>query len=346
MSPGSASSAAPSPAPASQKWPEPQGGPPCPPIAAARPGVRLPLGVASSDAAAGCSIRGFELLAWRRELLRASGGERSALDWLLDVGGGVSWPRLQELHLFPERRVRLRLGLEALAELWWRHRREATPLQYLIGLCPWRDLELRVGPGVLIPRQETELLVDLAVDLAASLASPIWADLGTGSGCLAVALAQSLGGTGFAVDASTDALQQAEDNLRERGLEDRVSLIRGDWWEGLRPWWGSLDLVVSNPPYIPTACIETLDPVVRQHEPRLALDGGADGLGPIRAIVADAARALAPGGRLLLEHHHDQSQAVGSLLAAAGLEAVQAHRDLEGVLRFASARRQARSIQP
>jgi release factor glutamine methyltransferase len=99
-----------------------------------------------------------------------------------------------------------------------------------------------------------------------------------------------------------------------------------------------LELVVSNPPYIPTAVWAGLDPVVRDHEPALALDGGADGLDALRAIAKGAADALAPGGLLLLEHHHDQSEAVMALLAAAGLNQVQAHADLEGQRRFASAR--------
>jgi release factor glutamine methyltransferase len=102
--------------------------------------------------------------------------------------------------------------------------------------------------------------------------------------------------------------------------------------------WGQLELVVSNPPYIPTAVIPTLAPVVRDHEPTLALDGGSDGLTAIRAIVAEAAEALAPGGLLVLEHHHDQSAAVMALLVGAGLAAPRAHRDLQGQWRFASAR--------
>lgn len=115
-------------------------------------------------------------------------------------------------------------------------------------------------------------------------------------------------------------------------------MLQGSWWEPLRPHWGALQLVVANPPYIPERVWATLDPVVRMHEPKLALSGGEDGLRDIRAIGADAAAALAPGGLLLLEHHHDQSAAVLSLLAGAGLNTIRAHRDLEGKQRFVSAR--------
>ena len=118
----------------------------------------------------------------------------------------------------------------------------------------------------------------------------------------------------------------------------QLQLLAGSWWQPLEPWWGQLALVVSNPPYIPTAVWVALEPGVREHEPALALDGGGDGLAAIRAIAADAAAALAPGGLLLLEHHHDQSESVRALLEQAGLEQVARHQDLEGVWRFASAR--------
>jgi release factor glutamine methyltransferase len=283
------------------------------------------------------------LLAWRRALLASTGGASADLDWLLDLGGGVRWPELQALHLHPERMVRLAQPLARLEELWRRHRRTAEPLQYLVGRCPWRDLELQVGPGVLIPRQETELLVDLALALAPPTprgAGLRWADLGTGSGALAVALARALpAGRGLAVDASDEALTFAALNRAAAGVEERFTLMRSDWWEALKPWWGELDLVVANPPYIPSITVEGLEPVVRDHEPRSALDGGSDGLAALRTISAGASQALAPGGVLLLEHHHDQSQSVGLLLESAGLEEVRAHRDLEGVRRFASGRR-------
>jgi release factor glutamine methyltransferase len=288
-------------------------------------------------------LTGEELLRWRRQQL-ALGGSAADFDWLLDLGGGIPWPRLQACWLHPESSLSLARGREALASLWRRHLEGDVPLQYLIGHCPWRDLDLLVAPGVLIPRQETELLVDLALaglPPAARRSAPLlWADLGTGSGCLAVALARALpAGRGFAVEISPEALRLADLNLRRADVSGRVTLLRGSWWEPLRPWWGRLDLVVANPPYIPAPLLRQLEPVVRDHEPQRALDGGIDGLDSIRAVVAGASRGLAPGGRLLLEHHHDQSEAVLGLLRAAGLIEVHHHPDIEGVRRFASARR-------
>jgi NAD(P)-dependent dehydrogenase (short-subunit alcohol dehydrogenase family) len=198
----------------------------------------------------GSALLASQFLAWRRGLLASTGGASHDLDWLLDLGGGLRWPELQALHLHPARMVRLSQPLAQLEELWRRHRRTSEPLQYLVGLCPWRDLELRVGPGVLIPRQETELLVDLALALAPSTpgaAGLRWADLGTGCGALAVALARALpAGQGLAADISEAALAFAALNRAAAGVEERFILMRSDWWEGLRPWWGGLELVVAN----------------------------------------------------------------------------------------------------
>jgi release factor glutamine methyltransferase len=286
----------------------------------------------------GALISGHDLLAWRRELLLL-GGRTANLDWLLDLAGGLGWGELQKLILSPERQVSLPGGRARVEALWQRHLRHGEPLQYLVGVCPWRDLELAVAPGVLIPRQETELLVDLALGAWEGDRPPAyWADLGTGSGCLAIALARALPASlGLAADLSEEALRQASTNLASHGLAGRVQLLAGDWWQALEPWWGRLELVVANPPYIPTGQLAELDPVVRDHEPRLALDGGADGLVAIRRLIAEAPAALAPGGLLLIEHHHDQSHAVLALLRQAGLERALAQRDLEGVERFALA---------
>jgi len=287
------------------------------------------------------TLTGAGLLAWRQSLL-AHGGQSADLDWLLDLAGGLDWSARQRLWLDPQRPAPLHFARLELEQIWLRHRRDHTPLQYLVGCCPWRDFDVRVGPGVLIPRQETELLVDLAVEAMAPspLEAPLrWADLGTGSGCLALALATAFpASTGVAVDCSGEALLQAEDNLQLAGLLHRVDLRKGSWWSSLEPLLGTLDLVVSNPPYIPSRLLNGLDPVVRLHEPWLALDGGEDGLAALRSIIASAGQALAPGGWLLLEHHHDQGEPVRGLLAAAGLERVNSFQDLEGHCRFSGAR--------
>jgi len=283
-------------------------------------------------------VSGATLLAWRRICLGEDPARRASFDWLLDAAGGLPWRDLQGLVLHPERSVPLAQPLEALEALWHRHCLTGVPLQHLVGRVPWRDLWLDVGPAALIPRQETELLVDLA--LALGPAPRRWADLGTGSGCLAVALAQAWPGSeGWAVDRSIEALELARRNLDRLAPSVAVGVLAGDWWHPLSPWRGRLDLVVANPPYIPSDVVEELDALVRDHEPRLALDGGGDGLEALRQVIAAAPEMLAPGGWLLLEHHHDQAGPVRQLLAGAGLQDCRSAPDLEGHSRFALARR-------
>jgi len=284
-------------------------------------------------------LNGSELLLWRREQLK-QGGRAVDFDWLLDLAGGLSWSALQRLIVDPQRPVRLQRSLAELEATWRRHLDHAIPLQHLVGRCPWRDLELEVSSAALIPRQETELLVDLAQQAVGRSPVTRWADLGTGSGALAVALARLWPASpGHAVDLSVEALGLAARNLNALAPDADWTVHQGSWWEPLEPWWGGFDLVLCNPPYIPNRLIAGLDPVVRDHEPELALAGGEDGLLAIREVVDGAFRALAPGGWIVLEHHHDQSGAVQQLLRQSGLRRVGSASDLQGVERFALAQR-------
>ena len=288
-------------------------------------------------------LSGSELQLWRREQLLGQQDQAAALDWLLELEAGLRWRELQASYLHPEAPVQLDCSLQRLEQIWQQHCQQQVPLQHLVGRCPWRDFELEVSPAVLIPRQETELLVELAMGcFEASDAPQRWADLGTGSGCLAVALARHWPSScGWAVDCSREALAVARRNAAALGLlqSAAVQWCEGLWWQPLQPLAGQLDLVVSNPPYIPSAVVDGLEPVVRDHEPRLALDGGSDGLDALRLIIEAAPQMLAPGGWLVLEHHHDQAAAVAERLGAAGLQERRQERDLEGQMRFAVARR-------
>ena len=290
---------------------------------------------------------GTDLLVWRRELIR-QGGRAVDLDWLLSMAADCSWGDLQKLRICPDVEIELSSSLQQLTDLWTQHRDQHIPLQHLVGICPWRDFLLEVSSDALIPRQETELLIDFALQCLPDDAwngQGAWADLGTGSGALAVALARALPHwQGHAVDSSAKALALAERNLIALASASRWQLHLGSWWEPLKPWWGQLGLVLSNPPYIPKAVIKELAPVVQDHEPHLALCGGDDGLDPCRQIIRDACKALAPGGWLLLEHHHDQSERVLELLSDAAFERTEARDDLQGVPRFALAQRSCQSI--
>eukprot|EP00899_Mesostigma_viride_P002934 jgi/Mesvir1/12641/Mv02196-RA.1 len=247
-------------------------------------------------------------------------------------------PPPAHLHL-----LRLRTSLASLDALWCARLERRVPFQYLVGAAHWRDLVLAVRPGVLIPRPETEMLVDLVerqLERDPPLASGAWADVGTGSGALAIALAKLLvskrpqGGSDapfsvqgpspvvWAVDISPEAAVVACTNVRRCGVEGMVRVCQGSWLEPLIVELGpaSLSGIMSNPPYIPSPDMPHLQQEVRCHEPALALDGGGeDGLASIRELLSSAAQALRPGGFLALETNGDaQCQALKTLLLAKG----------------------------
>lgn len=214
-----------------------------------------------------------------------------------------------------------------------RRRGEGEPVAHLTGRREFWSRTFAVTPAVLVPRPETELVVERALALAGARARPLRIlDLGTGSGALAVALAIELPAAQVtAVDVSPAAVQVAERNAIAAGVSTRVRVLVSDWTAALDRD-ARFDLVVSNPPYIPTAEIGGLAPEV-QHEPRLALDGGVDGLEAYRRLVPEALRFVVPGGAMVFEIGVGQAPAVAALFASAGLTAVGRHADLAGIER-------------
>ena len=213
-----------------------------------------------------------------------------------------------------------------------RERAAGVPLAYLAGVQAFCGLELAVGPGVLVPRPETEGLVEWARECLAGRRAPRAVDLGTGSGAIALALKSSCPDAAVtAVERSAAALAIARANGRRLGLT--VDWRAGDWWSPLGAQ--RFDLVVSNPPYVAAG-----DPhlAALRHEPAQALVAGPDGLDDLRRIVAGVPGHLRPGGWLLLEHGHDQGPAVRALLAAAGFGDVATRRDLAGMDRCSGGR--------
>ena len=190
------------------------------------------------------------------------------------------------------------------------------PVQYILGWEEFRGLRLTVTPDVLIPRPETEGLVERALELLAGLDHAAVADVGTGSGAIACALAAARPDLELlAVEQSLGALAVASDNVRSLGLASRVRLLAGDLFGPLVSLRGSLDMVVANPPYLPAMTLSSLPAEVARFEPRLALDGGPDGLAFIARLIARLADALAPAGIALLEIGADQGDAVCELAA-------------------------------
>ncbi len=281
---------------------------------------------------------------------------KAELDWLLQAVAGVDHLALRTESFKEKAQIELSLGLSELAQLWHRRVYERVPVQYLIGVVPWRHFSLTVSPAVLIPRPETEYLIDLAVaavqrhpDQQLSLEQGNWADLGTGSGAIALGLATVFPAAFIhAVDCSSAALTVAQSNAETAGLvhapaeplHERIQFYLGSWLEPLDLLKGNLSGLVANPPYIPTQIVSELQPEVAWHEPHLALDGGADGLDCIRQIISAAPDYLQTGGILLLEMMAGQASTVMELLRLQGSYCqIEIHPDLAGIARFALAYR-------
>jgi release factor glutamine methyltransferase len=245
-------------------------------------------------------------------------------------------------------------GFAGVFDTLVRRRERREPTGYIIGHREFWNLDIEVGPGVLVPRPETELLVEEtlarlsaggpetdprpALAPRARAARLRIADVGTGSGCIAVALARWLPSAKvIAIDASDGALAVARRNAVRHDVSDRVRCVRGDLLAGVA---GPFDAVVSNPPYVPAPDIAGLQPEVRDYEPAQALSGGLDGLEVIRRLVPEGAAVLGPGGWLLFEFGFGQADGVRAIIAAEPrLELVETRLDFAGIPRVAVARR-------
>ena len=210
------------------------------------------------------------------------------------------------------------------------------PVQYILGETEFFGLNFAVSPAVLIPRPETELLVEQVLAVARTLASPRILDIGTGSGAIAIALAAALPQAHLvAVDLSPAALDLAHQNAQRHGLADRIHFLESDLFSTLSGQ--RFDVVVSNPPYVPLQDASTLAVEVRDHEPALALFAGDDGLAVYRRLIPAARRHLAPGGLLALEFGFGQQQPIAELLAGSGFHGIETLPDYQQIPRIALA---------
>lgn len=255
------------------------------------------------------------------------GADRSEVERRLILGGDLDEAAAERLHRLLEERA------------------DRVPLQHLTGTAPFRRLELQVGPGVFVPRPETEGVVDLVLAALAGQERPVVVDLCTGSGALALAVAdEAPGAEVIAVEVSDFAVAWAARNIETTGLP--VRLVAADATADpaaipdLADLVGIVDVVVSNPPYIPRG-MAPLEPEVAEHDPDIALYGGSeDGLAIPLAVAATAARLLRPGGLLAMEHADSQGESLPRALAATGAwHEVEDHADLTGRARTTTARR-------
>jgi release factor glutamine methyltransferase len=267
-----------------------------------------------------------EALQSLRRTLAEAGLETAALDarLLLLAATGISATDLitrPDTPLTPEQ-------AEALAA-FTRRRLSHEPVARIIGEREFWGLPFRLSPETLVPRPDTETLVETALDLLPDRQAPLrLVDFGTGSGCILVALLHELPlAVGLGVDLSYGALVTARANARGNRVGNRCHFALSRWAEAVS---GPFDLIVSNPPYIASGVIPTLERDVREHDPPLALDGGPDGLEPYRILLREAERLLSPRGLLVVEIGYDQAEAVSGLAALSGLETLRIAHDLSG----------------
>ena len=272
---------------------------------------------------------------WKKKQL-SKGGDHQSFDFLLEIIGGLSKKNLNLLNIHQEGSLNLKENLDHLENIWDKHIHSATPIQYLCGKTFWRDLELKVTNKVLIPRSETELLIDIVFKLFGNASNKLFfAELGTGSGAISIALALAFPlWEGVATDIDQDALEVANKNYINSSEQKNLRFYCGNWWTPLKSFKGKIDFAISNPPYIPKDTYEKLPKEVKNFEPKIALLGGEDGLLHIREIIQEAPLFLKEKGWLILENHFDQGKKVKQLLIKNKFTSVEIINDLSGVGRF------------
>lgn len=264
--------------------------------------------------------------AWKssRARLDAAGVDQPAIDarLMLEAAAGVG-----RMEILTDPHRQLTDEQQAILDAYLDRRARREPISHILGRKGFWKIMVTVTPQVLTPRADTETVVETALGHFPDGMKFTMLDLGVGSGAILLAiLAERPAARGLGVDISEEALAVARENAANLDLSGRVSLLRGDWTAGLGA--AQFDLVTVNPPYIPSQDIEGLDPEVRDHEPRLALDGGPDGLDAYRILAPEILRVLKPGGLFLVEIGFDQSPAVEALFKAAGARDVTTKKDL------------------
>lgn len=272
---------------------------------------------------------------WKKKQI-LKGGDKRSLNLLIDSLGGLSNKDLNFLNIKSENNIKLNINLEALEYFWDKHLKSSIPIQYLSGTSYWRDLNLEVSNKVLIPRSETELIIDIVLRILKNKEKKItFVDLGTGSGAIGIALAlANPHWNGIATDIDKNAIEIASKNFTRNSFKSNLKFYNGNWWDPLENFKGKIDLAVANPPYIPQNTYEELPIEVKNFEPKNALLGGKDGLDHIKEIVKYAPLYLKEKGWLLIENHFDQGSRVKQLFLENRFTDVEVLKDFSGIGRF------------
>tara|TARA_B100001989_G_scaffold214905_1_gene165230 strand:- start:272 stop:1141 length:870 start_codon:yes stop_codon:yes gene_type:complete len=276
-----------------------------------------------------------EFLLWKKKQL-SKGGDKQSFAVLLECLADISTSDLNLLSITSKQSVDLKKNLKYLESIWEDHLFNSTPIQYLCGITFWRNLKLKVTNKVLIPRPETELVIDIVSKIFRKKSEKLlFAELGTGSGAISIALALAYPSwNGIATDIDQHALEIAKENYINSTKQSNLKFYCGNWWNPLESFKGKLDLAISNPPYIPIDTYEKLPKEVKNFEPKIALLGGDDGLKHINEIIQNAPLFLKERGWLILENHFDQGTKVKQLLLNNKFTSIEVVNDLSGIGRF------------
>ena len=280
-------------------------------------------------------ISAKEFLLWEKKQL-FKGGDKESLYLLLESIAGLSHDELNLLRLNSEGDFYLNKNLGLIESYWDNHLTNNVPIQYLSGFTFWRDLKLSVSENVLIPRPETELIIDIILKIFENNSKNlVFAELGTGSGAISIALALAHPSwEGIATDIDKNAIDIASRNFMNYSNQQNLRFCCGNWWNPLETLKGELDFVVSNPPYIPEEIYKKLPIEVKNFEPKIALLGGEDGLEHIKEIIYKAPFYLKKKGWLILENHFDQGSIVRQLFLENRFTCVEVLKDFSGIGRF------------
>ena len=281
------------------------------------------------------SISVKDFLVWKKKQL-SKGGDNQSFALLLDCMGGIKNSDFNLLSINPDNYLEVKRNLEFLESVWDDHLQNSLPIQYICGFSFWRDLKLKVTDKVLIPRSETELIVDIVFRIFGNKSQKLlFAELGTGSGAISIALALAYPFCdGVVTDVDLDVIEIATENYINSSKQSNLKFYCGHWWNPLESFKGKIDLAISNPPYIPKNTYEKLPKEVKNFEPKIALLGGEDGLKHIREIIQKAPLFLKEKGWLILENHFDQGEKVKQLLLKNKFTSIEIVNDLSGIGRF------------
>ena len=276
-----------------------------------------------------------ELFLWIRDI-KKNKQDNEDFYLLLDLVGGISKSELYLLKINAQEKVNLNVDFYSLQEKWLEHIKLSKPVQYICGSSYWRNFKFELSNDVLIPRVETEQIVEIASNIfKREDKKVIFADLGTGSGSISISLVvENSNWKGLATDIDINAIQIAQKNHKNISSESDLNFYCGNWWEPLINYSGRINLAISNPPYIPRNVYEKLPSSVKDFEPKIALQGGEDGLSHIKQIISNAPKFLVKGGWLILENHFDQSSKIKNIFREYGFDSLKTINDTFGIGRF------------